>query len=323
MKEWAVLLMAYGGPDSLDDVEPYLLDIRGGRQTPVELVEEIRGRYERIGGKSPLLEITQAQAKALEERLNRNADGGDRFRVYAGMRHWTPTIPTIVHQIYEDGLREGVAICLTPYLSRMSVGAYYQKLDEGLQSLPVDEMNQVPLKFQRVQSWHDHPDLIQAIVERVQQALEHFPVEERQSVPVLFSAHSLPVAIMQQGDPYVSQLQETAQKSAEALGLEKSRWQLCFQSAGAQNTRWLGPDLEEVIDGLAQTAEKNVLVAPIGFVSDHVEILFDIDVEAVEFAHSRGMHLERIISMNTYPVFIDALADIVQREVKAAYEHEK
>jgi protoporphyrin/coproporphyrin ferrochelatase len=295
----------------------------GGRQTPVELVEEIRGRYERIGGKSPLLEITQAQAKALEERLNQNAAGGERFRVYVGMRHWTPTIPKIVQTIYRDGLREGVAICLTPYLSRMSVGAYYQKLEEGLQSLPVDEMNQVPLKFQRVQSWHDHPYLIQAIVERVQQALEHFPAEDRKSVPVLFSAHSLPVAILQQGDPYVSQLQETAQKSAEALGLEKSRWQLCFQSAGAQNTRWLGPDLEEVIDGLAQAGEKNVLVAPIGFVSDHVEILFDIDVEAAEFAHSRGMHLERIISMNTYPVFIDALADIVQREVKAAYEHEK
>jgi protoporphyrin/coproporphyrin ferrochelatase len=321
MKEWAVLLMAYGGPDSLDDVEPYLLDIRGGRKTSPELVEEIRGRYEKIGGKSPLLDITQAQAKALEDRLNRDAEDEERFRVYVGMRHWSPAISETVHKIYQDGLRTGVAICMTPYLSRMSVGAYYQKLDEGLQALPSEDDSHSPILFQRVQSWHDHPLFIQAIADRVQQALEKFPDEERNSVPVLFSAHSLPVAILAQGDPYVDQLMQTAQQSAEKIGLEKSRWQFCFQSAGAQNTQWLGPDLEEKIDQLAKAGKKNVLVAPIGFVSDHVEILFDIDIEATEFAHSRGLRLERTTSMNTYDLFIDALADIVRSEIRGSHEH--
>jgi protoporphyrin/coproporphyrin ferrochelatase len=316
MGEWAVLLMAYGGPDSLEDVEPYLLDVRGGRTTPPDLVEEIRARYERIGGKSPLLEITNAQAKALEERLNRDASTEERFRVYVGMRHWAPTIPDTVQKIYQDGLRQGVALCMTPYHSRMSVGAYYKKLDEGIQSLPNENEPQSQLSFRRVQSWHDHPLFIQSIANRVKQALDQFPEEDRQSVPVLFTAHSLPVSIMQQGDPYVSQLMETAQLSASALGLQNNRWQLCFQSAGAQNTRWLGPDLEEVIGDLAQSSERNVLVAPIGFISDHVEILFDIDVEAKEFAHDKGINLERTVSMNTYDLFIHALADIVRGELK-------
>jgi protoporphyrin/coproporphyrin ferrochelatase len=316
MEEWAILLMAYGGPNSLEDVEPYLLDVRGGRTTPPELVEEIRARYERIGGKSPLLEITNAQAKALEERLNQVASTEERFRVYVGMRHWTPTIPDIVQKIYQDGLRQGVALCMTPYHSRMSVGAYYKKLDEGIQSLPIENITPSALSLKRVQSWHDHPLFIKAIANRVQQALEQFPEEDRQSVPVLFSAHSLPVSIMQQGDPYVSQLMETAQLSASALGLQKNRWQLCFQSAGAQNTRWLGPDLEEIIGDLAQSGEHHVLVAPIGFISDHVEILFDIDVEAKEFAHDKGINLKRTVSMNTYDLFIDALSDIVRSELK-------
>jgi protoporphyrin/coproporphyrin ferrochelatase len=316
MAEWAVLLMAYGGPNSLEDVEPYLLDVRGGRTTPPDLVEEIRARYERIGGKSPLLEITNTQAKALEKRLNQDASTEERFRVYVGMRHWAPTIPDTVQKIYQDGLRQGVALCMTPYHSRMSVGAYYKKLDEGIQSLPNENEPHSTLSFRRVQSWHDHPLFIQSIANRVQQALEQFPEKDRQSVPILFTAHSLPVSIMQQGDPYVSQLMETAQLSATALGLQKNRWQLCFQSAGAQNTRWLGPDLEEVIGNLAQSGEHHVLVAPIGFISDHVEILFDIDVEAKEFAQEKGINLKRTVSMNTYDLFIDALADIVRGELK-------
>jgi protoporphyrin/coproporphyrin ferrochelatase len=182
--------------------------------------------------------------------------------------------------------------------------------------LPDKNDTQSQLTFRRVQSWHDHPLFIQSIVNRVQQALEQFPEKDRQSVPILFTAHSLPVSIMQQGDPYVSQLMETAQLSATALGLQKNRWQLCFQSAGAQNTRWLGPDLEEVIGNLAQSGEHHVLVAPIGFISDHVEILFDIDVEAKEFAQEKGINLKRTVSMNTYDLFIDALADIVRGELK-------
>jgi protoporphyrin/coproporphyrin ferrochelatase len=205
---------------------------------------------------------------------------------------------------------------MTPYLSRMSVGAYYKKLDEGIQSLPENDTSVTRCPFDEFSPGMITRCLFNPLLTGYSKLLEQFPEEDRQSVPVLFTAHSLPVSIMQQGDPYVSQLMETAQLSATALGLQKNRWQLCFQSAGAQNTRWLGPDLEEVIGNLAQSGEHNVLVAPIGFISDHVEILFDIDVEAKEFAQEKGINLKRTVSMNTYDLFIDALADIVRGELK-------
>ncbi len=301
--QYAILVLAYGGPNSLDDIEPYLLDIRGGRHTPPELVEEIRERYAQIGGKSPLLEITRAQARALEERLNAG-EAGRPYRVYVGMRHWHPYIKEAVAQIAKDGIRRVIALCMAPHYSRMSIGAYIRKVEEAQKELDAD------LDVTYVESWHDHPLFLQAIAEKVRAGLQKFPPDVRDDVKVVFTAHSLPAAIVEQGDPYDKQLRETAAGVARLLG--NIDWQFSYQSAGASNAKWLGPQIEDVVVELAEAGHRNILVAPIGFVADHVEILYDIDIEARGYAERAGARLERTESMNTTPLFIEALADIIR-----------
>jgi ferrochelatase len=304
--QYAILMMAYGGPDSLDDIEDYLLDIRGGRRTPPELVEEITERYAAIGGRSPLLDITRAQASALEVHLNEQ-DTGTEYRVYVGMRHWHPYIKEAVAQIGADGIRRMVGICMAPHYSRMSIGAYIRKAEEAQVGLGVD------LEATYIESWHDHPLFLQAIADKVKAGLRKFPADERRDVQVVFTAHSLPVAIMEHGDPYDEQLRATAQ--AVARMLEDVKWQFSYQSAGASNDKWLGPQLEDVVVDLAQAGHRNILVAPIGFVADHVEILYDIDIEARSFAEAAGTCLERTDSLNVTPIFVEALADIIRQHV--------
>lgn len=304
--QYAVLMMAYGGPDSLDDIEEYLLDIRGGRRTPHELVEEIAARYAEIGGRSPLLDITRAQAAALEARLNE--EGTDaRFRVYVGMRHWHPYIKEAVANIAADGMDRLIGICMAPHYSRMSIGAYIRQAEEAQAELGIG------LDATYIESWGTHPLFIQAIVNKIRAGLQKFPAGERQDVQVIFTAHSLPVAIMEQGDPYDQQLRQTAQTAAQLLG--DVQWQFSYQSAGASTDTWLGPQIEDVVVDLAQSGHRNILVAPIGFVADHVEILYDIDIEARGYAEEAGARLERTDSMNVTPVFIEALADIVRQHV--------
>ncbi len=300
--------MAYGGPASLDDVEPYLLDVRGGRPTPPELVAEIKERYRRIGGRSPLLEITRAQAHALETRLNSD---GRNFRVYVGMRHWHPYIREAVAQIIADKIAHVVALCMAPHYSRMSVGAYFEKL-RAAQS----EWGAV-FDVTFIESWHDHPLLIQAIAEQVQSALKRFPPSPsgRDDVQIVFTAHSLPERIIREGDPYDTQLRETARALAARLGL--APWRFCYQSAGRSGEPWLGPPVEKVVVELADAGQKNILVVPIGFVADHVEVLYDIDIEVKRLAEARGARLERTESLNISPTFIEALVDIVKSKLKA------
>lgn len=307
--DWAVLIMAYGGPDSLEDVEPYLLDVRGGRETPPALVEKIRERYALIGGRSPLLEITRAQAEALELALN--AASNDHFKTFVGMRHWKPYIHQAVAEIKASGITHVVGLCMAPYYSRMSIGAYHDKLRSALKDNNLEDK----IDLRMVDSWHTHPLFIQALVKKARAVEQAFTPAERDDLRYLFTAHSLPASIMEQGDPYAGQLAETACQVAQVLGLPDDRWQLCYQSAGAQNTRWLGPDLEEVLEDLAVKDHRSVLVVPIGFVADHVEILFDIDIEAQETARALGIHLERSESMNVSPTFIQALAAIVESAV--------
>lgn len=308
--------MAYGGPASLDDVEPYLLDVRGGRPTSPELVAEIKERYRRIGGRSPLLEITRAQAHALETRLNSD---GRNFRVYVGMRHWHPYIREAVTQIIADKIAHVVALCMAPHYSRMSVGAYFEKLRAAQSELGA------ALDITFIESWHDHPLLIRAIVEQVQAALKRFPPssstplpvgEGRDDVQIVFTAHSLPERILREGDPYDTQLRETARALAARLGL--AQWRFCYQSAGRSGEPWLGPPVEKVVVELADAGQKNILVVPIGFVADHVEVLYDIDIEVKRLAEARGARLERTESLNTSPTLIEALADIVKSKLKAA-----
>lgn len=301
-----VLVMAYGGPDSLADIEPYLLDIRGGRPTSQELIAEIAHRYAQIGGKSPLLAVTRRQAADLEAALNRS--GAGRFRTYVGMRHWQPRIAAAVAQMQADGVRQAVGIVMAPHYSRMSIGAYVKKTDEALAEL------EAGIAVTHVESWHTHPLFLQAIAEQIQAALGKFGPEEPPFV--LFTAHSLPVRILRDGDPYDAQLQETARALAERLALPDEGWQFCYQSAGATGEPWLGPQIEEVIPKLAGAGRRAVLVVPIGFVADHVEVLYDIDIEARDIAAAHGLHLERTASLNNTPTFIAALADIVLATVR-------
>jgi ferrochelatase len=302
-----LLLMAYGSPDSLEDMEAYLLDIRGGRPTPQSLVEEIRERYAQIGGRSPLLDITREQAEGLETVLNdRYASTGLNFRAYVGMRHWEPRIREAVAQMSAEGITQVIVMVMAPHSSRMSTGAYFARLDEAIQDLGVD------LDVARLQDWHAHPGLIRAIAEKASAAMQRF---ESETPYVVFTAHSLPARILAQGDPYDEQLHETADLLAEALGLAEGRWRFSYQSAGQSQETWLGPRIEDVVVELAQSGEKNLLIVPVGFVCDHVEVLYDIDIACRALAAEQGSRLERSQSLNASPTFINALADIASEKI--------
>ncbi|MBI3610159.1 MAG: ferrochelatase [Nitrospirae bacterium] len=299
-----VLLMAYGAASSLDEIEPYLQDIRGGRPTSPELVNEVKRRYQLMGGKSPLLEITKQQAAALEKTLNH---GPARFKVYIGMRHWHPYIKDTVATMAADGIRRIVALCLTPYYSKMSVGAYYQKLDEA--AAATDR----PFTIRRIESWNDHPKLIKAIAEKIMRALERFPSDIRKKVPLLFSAHSLPERILAEKDPYPQELNETIELVMKKVG--SYTWRFAYQSKGRTPEPWLGPDAAAVIDELHAQGHRHLLMAPIGFISDHMETLYDVDVMYRKQCQAKGMQLERAESLNASPAFIETLADVVRENL--------
>ncbi len=289
----AVLLMAYGGPGSLDDVEPYLNDVRGGRPTSPELVREIRERYARIGGRSPILELTRAQGAAVGQAL----DGA--FQVYVGMRHWHPYIRDVVDGIAAAGHRRIVGVVMAPHYSAMSVGAYEKKVLEATHGR---------LETALVRSWGDQPAFLEALAERVAQALQRFPSPS--AVQVIFTAHSLPQRIVAAGDPYPEELRASSQAVAQRLRLKD--WRFAYQSAGATADPWLGPDAGDVITELAGQGKKTFLIVPIGFVCDHVEILYDIDIEYRALAERLGVRLERTASLNDDPGLVAAIADVVR-----------
>ncbi len=293
MAEFAVLLMAYGGPSSLGDVEPYLLDVRGGRPTSPELVAEVRHRYEVIGGRSPILPITQAQGAALAGELG--------VPVYTGMRHWHPYIADAVAQIVADHHRRLVAIVMAPHYSTMSVGAYEKALLKAAGAR---------IDIALVRSWGQHPLFLGVVAAHLTQALQRFP--DASAVTVVFTAHSLPRRILAAGDAYPDQLQASAAAVAGKLGL--SSWELAYQSAGATSGPWLGPDAGEVLARLAAEGRRDFVIAPIGFVCDHVEILYDVDVAYQAVARRLGVRLERMRSLNEDSMLIACLADLARTE---------
>ncbi|HVN55422.1 MAG TPA: ferrochelatase [Anaerolineaceae bacterium] len=306
----AVLVMAYGGPDSLEDIGPYLLDIRGGRPTSPELVEEIRERYARIGGRSPLLELTRAQASGLEACLNALSPARET-RVFVGMRHWKPYIREAVAQIAAEGYERGLAFCMAPHASQMSSGAYLKKLREA------EEQVHCPRLLEFIPNWHDRPFLIRSLAAKVHAAEQRFPEEARGQIHYLFTAHSLPASSTAQGDPYAGQLHQTVELLAGELGLPAERWTFGYQSAGAAPGQWLGPSIEEIFPQLAQNGIRDVLITPVGFMADHVEVLFDIDIEAQEIAHEQGIRLVRSDSLNASPDFIEGLAKFILERLPA------
>ena len=290
----AVLVMAYGGPGNIDEVEPYLMDVRGGRPTKPQLVEEIRARYARIGGRSPILELTRAQAAGIGRAL------GDPFSVYVGMRHWHPYIPDVVDELTRAGHHRVVGVAMAPHYSNMSVGAYEKKLLQA-----ADGRLDVAL----VRTWWKQPEFLDAVANRVVQALQRFPRPSK--VQVVFTAHSLPGKILASADPYPDEIKASAGEVATRARL--SGWRLAYQSAGATAEPWLGPDVATVLTELAKAGHEAVLVVPIGFVCDHVEILYDIDIAFQDYAAARGITLRRPESLNDSPTFTAALSEVAKR----------
>ena len=298
-----LLVMAYGGPNHLDEVEPYLMDVRGGRPTAPEVVGEVRERYRQIGGRSPILERTQAQAAALESELN--ADGS-AFRAFVGMRHWHPYIREALAAMADAGIRRAVGLVMAPHYSRMSVGAYFNKVDEAGS----------PVEVARIDRWHLLPGYIHSVAERVNKALERFPPAVRASVPIVFTAHSLPRRILEWSDPYRDELLATVSAVMATLGPHPHDF--AFQSAALTPDPWLGPDAGEVIARLAADGRRHVLLAPIGFVCEHVEILYDVDIVFRRQAESLSMQFERIEMLESAPRLIAGLADLVRSRVTEA-----
>lgn len=299
-----VLVMAYGGPNNLDEVEPYLLDVRGGRPTAQEVIEEVRERYRAIGGRSPILERTQAQAAAIEATLN--AGGPPHYRAYVGMRHWHPYIPDTLAQMARDGLERAVGLVMAPHYSRMSIGAYYKKAEEAGASLSLAP----------IERWHLLPGYLDALAERVRGALAGFPATVRAEVHIIFTAHSLPQRILQWADPYPAELQATVGALMARLGPQP--YQFAFQSAAMTPDPWLGPDAGEVLQRLAADGHRHVLIAPIGFVCEHVEILYDVDLVLRQQAEALGIDLRRIEMLNTAPTMISGLAGLVRERAALA-----
>ncbi|MGA2983670.1 MAG: ferrochelatase [Terriglobia bacterium] len=296
---WGVLLLAHGAPDQLEDIPEFLLNVRGGRPLPEAIVKEITHRYSLIGGGSPLLRLTTLQAEGLARLI--------AHPVYVGMRNWNPFIPEAVRRLSDDGVERIVAVCLAPQNSRTSIGLYRKCL--------MDAVAQVcpGLVVDFVESYHDHPGLIEAFRERAAAALHAATRETGGPVPVIFTAHSVPERTIAEGDPYERQVRETAALVARAMAITEYR--VAFQSQGMTAEKWIGPTVESQIDELAQTGGKNVLLIPVGFVSDHVEILYDIDVLFRHYGKARGVAVRRSESLNASPQFVSALASLVTARI--------
>ena len=295
--KWAVLLLAHGAPDRLEDVPEYLLNVRGGRKLPEPAVKEIVHRYRLIGGGSPLARITNQQAKALADRLG--------CRVYVGMRNWRPFIADAVRQLDEDGVERLVVICLAPQNSRTSIGLYRKHLTQALGELACH------LRVDFVESWHDRNELIAAFSEKLTAALEPIKEATGKPVPIVFTAHSVPQRTIDEGDPYQAQVMETASLVAQRSGLDK--WRVAFQSQGMTEELWIGPTVESEIDRLAAAGHRHALLVPIGFVSDHVEILYDVDIALRQYGQAQGVTVWRSESLNDSPLFIAALVAVACR----------
>ncbi len=353
----AVLLLAHGAPDSLDQIDEYLLNVRGGRPLPPPVVEEIRHRYALIGGRSPLLDLTRREAQALQDLL--------ALPVYIGMRNWSPYIRDTIVKLAADGISHAVAICMAPQYSNMSVGFYFRRTREAL------DQTGAAIDISWVESFHQHPLLIAAFADRLRTLVDGLqppletpqphpegpppqpgslrpqidglqpqpgslqpqldglrpqieglrsPLETPQPpldgrrLPVLFTAHSLPEKVLASGDPYDAEVHATAAGVARELGL--AHWDFAYQSQGLTEEKWLGPTVESRLDAFCAEGIKDVVLAPIGFVCDHVEILYDVDILFRNYAAQRGITLHRPESLNDSPLFIRALAEVARERLR-------
>src|SRR5579875_544003 len=300
-----VLLMTYGSPATLDDVPTYLQNVRGGRAPDEELIREFRRRYSLIGG-SPLLPITRAQAAALQGELNAQHPNGPAFQVDAGMRFAPPFIADVVPEV-AAGAQKLVGVIMSPQYSPIIMGGYVRALREAVAALHRDD-----LELRIAEDWHLQPYFVQAIAERVQEALDRFPPQVRERVPVLLTAHSMPKRVVENEPGYIDALKETAAAVAEQVGLPPERWMFCYQSAGHTPEEWLKPAFSDIMPELRPAGQTHVLIAPVQFLADHLEILYDIEIGAREQAEANDIQFARTQSLNTSPLFIKALAEVVK-----------
>lgn len=301
----AVLLITFGGPSSPEEIRPFIARVLRGHPVRPERVEEVARHYEAIGGRSPLNELTFRQARALEKKLK---ERGLSLPVYVGMRHSSPFFRETLDRMTADGVRRALGFILSPHQAEASWERYQKELAEAQVELGhAPEIHYCP-------GWHAHPLFIQTWTEQIQPALERVAVEKRQTVPLIFTAHSIPTA-MAERSPYTAQIHETSRLVAERLG--HKRWLVAYQSrSGRPSDPWLEPDIGEALRTLASEGESEVVVAPIGFVCDHVEVLYDLDIEAKKIAEGLGMRFLRASSLNDHPTFIRMMAEVVKATVR-------
>jgi ferrochelatase len=294
LEKTGVLLLAHGSPDSVDDIADFLHNVTGGRAISPEVLHEVKHRYGLIG-RSPLTELTLQQAEQLSRELN--------MAVYVGMRNWKPFIADTLRRIREDGVKRVIAICLAPQNSRTSVGLYRAALN-------TDDAKAFTIDF--VESWHDHPLLIKAFAEKLRNGWATACREMGAQVPVIFTAHSVPSNTIAEGDPYEKEAKETAALVVHEAAISAAYWIFAFQSQGMSVIPWLGPTVEETILAFKEKNHRSVFIHPIGFLCDHVEVLYDIDMGFRQFAEQNGMRLWRAESLNDSPLLTGALADLVR-----------
>jgi protoporphyrin/coproporphyrin ferrochelatase len=297
MSKQAVLLIAHGSPDKVEDIPAFLRNISRGRPMSDAVVQEVQHRYAQIGV-SPLTCMTLGQTNGVARELG--------IPAYMGMRNWHPFIADTLQQMTTDGVEQAVAICLAPHNSRTSVGLYKQMLFGAEAPFPIDF----------VEEWHDHPLLIEAFADRLRTGWKAASEQHGSALPVIFTAHSVPQRTITEGDPYDAQARETAALVAAKVP-ELGPWQFAFQSQGMSGGEWIGPTVEDTIGGLSAAGQSGVFLQPIGFVCDHVEILYDIDIMFREFAGKRGMKLYRAESLNDSPLFVRAVADLAKARLAA------
>ncbi len=297
----AVLILAFGGPGSLDEVEPFMKKVLRGREVPEALIEGAKKRYAAIGGGSPLAAITTKQAELIEEGLKKR---GEDVRVYTAMLNWYPSIEETLERIAQSGINRVYALVMSSHTSPAATGGYRRAVEEAIRRL------HITMDVIFVECWHTHPLYIEVLKEKIKDAIAGMSEDEK--TLLVFTAHSLPEEVAK-GDPYVRKLRETVEALSSRMRLPPAR--LAFQSRG-QRGRWLGPQAEEVIEEAAKEGVKRVCLVPLGFVADHVETLYDIDIALKEFAESLGMRFVRAASLNTSDRFIEAVVDAVWRKIR-------
>jgi ferrochelatase len=307
-----VLFMAYGSPNRLDEVDAYFTDIRGGRRPSPDEVAELTDRYQQVGVPTPLLAVSRRLVEKVERALNQS--GGSRFTARLGMKHWTPRIQTAMEELERAGVDRVVGLVLAPHYSRIGIGGYQARVEQAL----AQSKRRVPLDF--IQSWFTLPGYVQAVAENVRTAMG--ALTDPETATVVFTAHSLPARILDEGDPYRDQLLQSSELIAQLIPARE--WRFSFQSQSHTGEPWLGPDLLDTLAELAADGRRKVVVAPVGFIADHLEILYDIDIEARQKARELGMELQRTRMLNDDSRLAEALAQLVLgRSIASAARHQR